>query len=61
MAEIRLTRAIEFSTSLRYWNPRPAATPRTGGCSGRKAAQHGHNYRLEVTLARRARPARPAW
>lgn len=46
---VRVTRAVEFSTSLRYAR---------AGCSaeenrrrfGRKAARHGHNYRLEVTL-----------
>ena len=46
---LRLTRAIEFSTSLRY---------RRGDLSedenrrrfGRRASQHGHNYRLEVTV-----------
>ena len=49
MAEIRLSRAIEFSTSLRYWNPElDAAANRR--LFGTKAAQHGHNYRLEVTI-----------
>ena len=49
MATVRLTRAIEFSTSLRYWNPDlPEAENRR--LFGRKADQHGHNYRLEVTL-----------
>jgi 6-pyruvoyltetrahydropterin/6-carboxytetrahydropterin synthase len=49
VSEIRLSRAIEFSTSLRYWNPSlPAAENRR--LFGPKAAQHGHNYRLEVTL-----------
>lgn len=46
---VRVTRAIEFSTSLRYW---------TSGLSdaenrerfGLAAERHGHNYRLEVTL-----------
>lgn len=46
---VRVTRAIEFSASLRY---------RTGGQSdaenrrlfGLAAEQHGHNYRLEVTV-----------
>lgn len=46
---VRLTRAIEFSTSLRYWR---------GDCSpeenekifGRWSRKHGHNYRLEVTV-----------
>jgi 6-pyruvoyltetrahydropterin/6-carboxytetrahydropterin synthase len=46
---IRLTRAIEFSSSLRYARPglSPAENERL---FGRRAAQHGHNYRLEVTL-----------
>jgi 6-pyruvoyltetrahydropterin/6-carboxytetrahydropterin synthase len=49
MAEIRLTRAIDFSTSLRYWNPAlPAAENQR--LFGPKAAQHGHNFRLEVTI-----------
>lgn len=46
---VRVTRAIEFSSSLRY---------RAAGLSdaqnrelfGRAAEQHGHNYRLEVTV-----------
>lgn len=46
---VRLTRAIEFSASLRY---------RAAGLSdvenrelfGLSAEQHGHNYRLEVTV-----------
>lgn len=46
---VRVTRAIEFSASLRY---------RAGGLSdaqnrdlfGLAAEQHGHNYRLEVTV-----------
>ncbi len=46
---LRLTRAIEFSSSLRYegdgWT-----TAENRERFGRKAAHHGHNYRLEVTL-----------
>ncbi|MCP5041601.1 MAG: 6-carboxytetrahydropterin synthase [bacterium] len=46
---VRVTRAIEFSASLRY---------RVGGLSeaenrelfGLAAEQHGHNYRLELTV-----------
>ena len=46
---VRVTRAIEFSSSLRY---------RAGGQSdaqnrelfGLAAEQHGHNYRLELTV-----------
>ncbi|MDP6980879.1 MAG: 6-carboxytetrahydropterin synthase [Myxococcota bacterium] len=49
MPLVRLTRAIEFSASLRY---------RAAGLSdgenrevfGLAAEQHGHNYRLEVTV-----------
>ena len=49
MATIRLTRAIEFSTSLRYWRSDlpPGENERL---FGRATARHGHNYRLEVTL-----------
>ena len=49
MAEIRLTRAIDFSTSLRYWNP-ALSEAENRRLFGAKAAQHGHNYHLEVTL-----------
>ena len=49
MAVVRLTRAIDFSTSLRYWNPELSAAENQR-LFGRRAAQHGHNYRLEVTL-----------
>lgn len=49
MATVRLTRAIEFSASLRYWRSdlSPAENERL---FGRATARHGHNYRLEVTL-----------
>lgn len=49
MAEIRLSRAIEFSTSLRYRNPE-LSEAENRALFGAKAAQHGHNYRLEVTI-----------
>ena len=49
MATVRLTRAIDFSTSLRYWNPE-LSEAENRRLFGRKAEQHGHNYRLEVTL-----------
>jgi 6-pyruvoyltetrahydropterin/6-carboxytetrahydropterin synthase len=49
MPEIRLSRAIEFSTSLRYWNPELDAAENQR-LFGAKAAQHGHNFRLEVTI-----------
>jgi 6-pyruvoyltetrahydropterin/6-carboxytetrahydropterin synthase len=49
LATVRLTRAIEFSASLRYWRSdlSPAENERL---FGRATARHGHNYRLEVTL-----------
>ena len=49
MATVRLTRAIEFSASLRYWRSdlSPAENERL---FGRATARHGHNYWLEVTL-----------
>ena len=49
MVTVRLTRAIEFSASLRYWRSdlSPAENERL---FGRATARHGHNYRLEVTL-----------
>lgn len=46
---VRLTRAIEFSSSLRYFRPELGAEENArlfGPC----ARTHGHNYRLEVTL-----------
>ncbi len=46
---VRLTRAVEFSSSLRYWRPELPAHENVrlfGPC----ARPHGHNYRLEVTL-----------
>jgi 6-pyruvoyltetrahydropterin/6-carboxytetrahydropterin synthase len=46
---VRLTRAVEFSTSLRYWNP-DLSEAENHALFGRKAGRHGHNYRLEVTL-----------
>ena len=49
MPTTRLTRAIDFSTSLRYWNPELSEVENRR-LFGRKADQHGHNYRLEVTL-----------
>ena len=46
---VRVTRAVEFSTSLRYWkNDLSQAENRR--LFGRAAERHGHNYRLEVTL-----------
>lgn len=46
---VRLTRAIEFSSSLRYVRP-GLSDPENTRLFGRRASQHGHNYRLEVTL-----------
>lgn len=46
---VRITRAIEFSASLRY--ARPELSPEENlRLFGRFARPHGHNYRLEVTL-----------
>lgn len=46
---VRLTRAIDFCASLRY--RRPDLSPEANRLLfGRRASQHGHNYRLEVTL-----------
>lgn len=46
---VRLTRAVEFSTSLRYRRPdlSEADNRRLFGPASR---QHGHNFRLEVTV-----------
>jgi 6-pyruvoyltetrahydropterin/6-carboxytetrahydropterin synthase len=46
---VRLTRAIEFSSSLRCARP-DLSSEENARLFGRRAAQHGHNYRLEVTL-----------
>jgi 6-pyruvoyltetrahydropterin/6-carboxytetrahydropterin synthase len=46
---VRLTRAIEFSTSLRYALP-DLSEAANRERFGAKARQHGHNYRLEVTV-----------
>lgn len=49
---IYLTRAIEFSASHYYHNPRWSLEEnrrRFGKCSNPRG--HGHNYRLEVTVA----------
>ncbi len=45
----RISRAIEFSASLRYVHPDLSAAENRKRF-GRRADQHGHNYRLEVTL-----------
>ena len=49
MAQARLTRAIEFSSSLRCWRA-DLTDAENRRLFGRRAARHGHNYRLEVTL-----------
>jgi 6-pyruvoyltetrahydropterin/6-carboxytetrahydropterin synthase len=46
---LRLSRAIEFSTSLRYALPDLSAEENRARF-GAKAAQHGHNYRLELSV-----------
>ena len=46
---VRLTRAIEFSASLRHALPE-LSDEENRRRFGVKAAQHGHNYRLEVTV-----------
>lgn len=45
----RISRAIEFSASLRYVHPDLSAEENRQRF-GRRADQHGHNYRLEVSL-----------
>jgi 6-pyruvoyltetrahydropterin/6-carboxytetrahydropterin synthase len=47
---VRVTREIHFSTSLRYWLP-DLSEQENRKRFGREADQHGHNYRLEITLA----------
>lgn len=49
MKLVRLTRAIEFSSSLRCARP-DLSSEENARLFGRRASQHGHNYRLEVTL-----------
>ena len=46
---IRITRAIEFSASLRYARSE-LSDERNAALFGDRARHHGHNYRLEVTL-----------
>ncbi|HVP27808.1 MAG TPA: 6-carboxytetrahydropterin synthase [Myxococcota bacterium] len=46
---VRITRAIEFSSSLRYRVP-GLSREENERLFGRAAAPHGHNYRLEVSL-----------
>lgn len=49
MTPVRLTRAIDFSASLRYARPDLSAEENER-LFGPLARQHGHNYRLEVTV-----------
>jgi len=46
---LRITRAIEFSASLRY-RREDLSEEQNQAQFGRSASQHGHNYRLEVSL-----------
>jgi len=46
---LRVTRAIEFSSSLRYRSA-DLSEDQNRRRFGRFANQHGHNFRLEVTL-----------
>jgi len=45
----RLSRAVEFSTSLRYALP-DLSEGENRERFGVRASQHGHNYRLELTV-----------
>lgn len=49
MPPVRITRAIEFSTSLRLALPGLSEVENERRF-GSEARRHGHNYRLEVTL-----------
>ena len=46
---LRVTRAIDFSTSLRYWLP-DLSEAENRRRFGREADPHGHNYRLEISV-----------
>jgi 6-pyruvoyltetrahydropterin/6-carboxytetrahydropterin synthase len=47
---VRLTRAIEFSSSVRLAR-RELSAEENRRLFGARASRHGHNYRLEVTVA----------
>jgi len=47
---LRVTRSIHFSTSLRYWLP-DLSEQENRKRFGQDADRHGHNYRLEITVA----------
>jgi 6-pyruvoyltetrahydropterin/6-carboxytetrahydropterin synthase len=49
MPGVRLTRAVDFSTSLRYARPE-LSEAENRRLFGRHANPHGHNYRLEVSV-----------
>lgn len=46
---VRVTRAIEFSSSLRLWRA-DLGEAENRRLYGLRAERHGHNYRLEVSL-----------
>jgi len=46
---VRITRAIEFSSSLRYWRE-DLSDEENRNHFGEAARIHGHNYRLELSL-----------
>ena len=46
---VRITRAIDFSASLRYARGE-LSDDENAALFGSRARHHGHNYRLEVTL-----------
>jgi len=46
---VRITRAIEFSSSLRYWRE-DLSDEENRNRFGDAARIHGHNYRLELSL-----------
>ena len=53
---LRITRAIEFSSSLRYRRA-DLSEEENRRRFGPRASQHGHNYRLEVTVRGEPDPA----
>jgi 6-pyruvoyltetrahydropterin/6-carboxytetrahydropterin synthase len=46
---VRLTRSIDFSSSLRYWRG-DLSDEENRRLFGPQSSQHGHNYCLEVTV-----------
>lgn len=53
---LRVTRTVHFSSSLRYWID-DLSDEENLKRFGREAGQHGHNYRLEITVAGEPDPA----